>query len=104
MDNPLEIPESDAPRRNGVEEYHDLEHRLSQASEAKPEARQDEQAPPDNLDLPDEAQPATATTEKGVADRAETGPEKTEVKNFDPETGAPRPPKGWQPGGHERGW
>ena len=101
MDNPLEIPESDAPRRDGVEEYHDLEHRLSQASEAQPEARQGEQAPPDNLDLPDEAQPATASTEKGAASRAETGPEKTEVKNFDTETGAPRPPEGWHPGGPE---
>ena len=101
MDNPLEIPESDAPRRDEVKKYHDLEHRLSRASEAKPEARQDEQAPPDNLDLPDEAQPATASTERGTAARAETGPEKTEVKNFDPETSGPSPPEGWQPGGPE---
>lgn len=101
MDNPLEIPESDAPRQDGVEECHNLEHRLSQASEAQPEARQDEQAHPDNLDLPNEAQPATASTEKGAASRAETGPEKTEVKNFDAETSVPRPPEGWHPGGTE---
>ena len=104
MNNPLETPESDAPRRDEVKKYHDLEHRLSRASEAKPEAMQNVQASSGNLDLPDEAQPATASTERGTAARAETGSEKTEVKNFDPETGAPRPPEGWQPGGLESGW
>jgi len=101
MNDPFEIPESDALRRDRLEEHLDLEHRLSQASEAKPEAMQDEYASPGNLDLPEEAQPATASTERGAASRAEAGPEKTEVKNIDAEAGPPQSPEGWHPGGPE---
>ncbi len=115
MNDPFEIPESDAPRRDRLEEHLDLEHRLSQASEAKPEAMQDAgskmqeaggkmrdiQASPDNLDLPSAARPATASTERGTAARTETGPEKPEVENLDSETRSPRPPEGWRPGGPE---
>ncbi len=101
MNHPLETPESDALRQNEAEEHQALESRLSRAAEVEPEAVPDVQASEGNLDLPEEAQPATASTEKGTAGRAETGPEKTEVKNFDAETSAPRPPEGWHPSGPE---
>jgi len=103
MNDPFETPESDALRREGAAEHLDLEQRLSQAEDVKPEAMPDAPVSPDNFDLPAEAQPATAYTERGAASRVETGPEKVEVKNFDAETGVPKPPEGWHPGGPERG-
>ena len=103
MRDPFEAPESDAPRLDHLEDYQDLDQRLGQAEEAKVETPQASANSAGNLDLPDEAQPGTAGTERGTARRVETGPEKPEVKNFDVETGAPKPPKGWRPGGPEGG-
>ncbi|WP_423223636.1 hypothetical protein [Candidatus Amarolinea aalborgensis] len=59
--------------------------------------------------LPADSQPAVATTELGADVRAETGPEKPEVKLYhntlevNKETRPAGTPEGWQPGGPERG-
>lgn len=61
--------------------------------------------PQSNLDAPTEHDPQRAYDDAGDAKRAETGPEKTEVKDFhgpaNPEVGAPTTPEGWRPGGPE---
>lgn len=59
--------------------------------------------------LPADSQPAVATTELGADVRAETGPEKPEVKLYhntlegNKETRPAGTPEGWQPGGPEGG-
>jgi hypothetical protein len=128
MSNPFEAPESDALRRTKTEKHPGLEQQLKRASEAQREGMQGIEASPGgkslesrikgasdaktlqdggtvpgNLDLPSEAQPASASTERGATRRAEAGPEMPEVKNFDAETRKPKPPEGWHPGGPERG-
>ncbi|MCB9418160.1 MAG: hypothetical protein H6667_00025 [Ardenticatenaceae bacterium] len=61
------------------------------------------QGPPD---APAEHTPQRAHGDAGDAERAETGAEKTEKKDFygpaNPEGSAPTPPEGWRPGGPER--
>ena len=61
------------------------------------------QGPPD---APAEHTPQRAHGDAGDAERAETGAEKTEKKDFygpgNPEGNAPTPPEGWHPGGPER--
>ena len=101
MSNVFEVPESDAPRSDGVDERGDMEHRLSRAAEAEPEAVQGAQPLPADLALPDETEPPAAGTERGTAGRSETGPEKAEVKDFDVETAVFKPPEGWHPRGPE---
>lgn len=59
-----------------------------------------------NLDAPAEHNPQRAHGDASDAERAETGAEKTEVKDFhgpnSPEGAAPTTPEGWRPGGPER--
>jgi hypothetical protein len=108
MSHRIEEFDSTEPVESGTEgaaqAHTDAEQRLSRASDAQSDsaapATQETQSS-GNLDLPDGARPAGADTERGAGSRAETGPERPEVGNFDVEPGPPKPPEGWQPGGPE---
>lgn len=111
MPDPFEVSESDALRDEAAIDSAALDQRLTQASDVPTDAAPPPAAPqPTEAGmLPESPQPEdpllqqTAYTERGTANKIETGVEKPEVIDFD--RNALRregPPPGWSPGG-ERG-
>lgn len=117
MQDPFEVSESDALRHENAIDSVELDQRLTQAGDfssdvSSPGAPQLSDGEV-QAEVPQSVEPApapeqvppggTAFTERGMANRIETGVEKPEVTDFDRNAMVREgPPPGWSPGG-ERG-
>jgi len=110
MPDPFEVSESDALRDEAAIDSAALDQRLAQANDVPADAPLPAAPQPTEAGTPPEApQPEdtllqqTAYTERGTANKIETGVEKPEVLDFDRNAlHREGPPPSWSPGG-ERG-